>query len=431
VPSNDSSPSSSANTASSTDQAASRRAHGKSAAEHGAGHGAGHAAQHAAERAAEGALAIYLHIPFCVVKCGYCDFHSLAGSSEEEMSAVLDAMLRELDCKLSKLKENYLPYTVFLGGGTPTHVPDDLLHRFLEGLNERLDLTGFVERSCEANPESLDRSKLQILEEQGIQRLSLGVQSFDAEQLRFLDRPHDPECAAKAVRAASESGAFDVSLDMIYGLPGQTLEDWQRELDRGLALGTDHVSAYHLTFEAGTALHARRERGEIHENPDELQRGFFDWTHQRMSEQGRPAYEVSNFARPGYECLHNLHYWHAGDYLGIGPSASEHIQGRRSRNWKSTRRYLDEIQKTGRADAEQEQLSAEERLREAIWLGLRTRMGIELASLQDRFHCQLELNLSPIIERCLTLQWLEEVDGRLRIPAENLAFADGIAQQFL
>ena len=372
---------------------------------------------------------MYVHLPFCVVKCGYCDFHSLAGVPEDEMALVVDAILVELEHKRSLLPGNGQAYTVFLGGGTPTHLPTRLLSRLLSGLATQLPIEELAEFTSEANPESLSQEKLDVLSEHGVGRLSVGVQSFDEERLRFLDRPHDVAGARAALERVLEDGRFQLSLDLIYGLPGQRLEDWEQELRTGLAFGTGHLSAYHLSFEAGTQLEARRARGEVEEQAPETQRAFFERSHDLMAEAGRPAYEISNFAEPGRECLHNLQYWHAGEYLGLGPGASEHIAGRRSRNWKALGRYCQEVHRSGRADAEQEQLSPDSRFREAVWLGLRLAVGLDLEELERRFGVRPELD-EPL-SRCRSCGWLVEEGSRIRIPREAWGYADGIAQLFL
>ena len=370
-----------------------------------------------------------MHLPFCVVKCGYCDFHSLAGVGEEEMARVIDAILLELEHKRSFLPGNGKTYTAFLGGGTPTHLPTRLLARFLEGFVKLVPAAQLREFSSEANPESLEQEKLDVLAEHGVQRLSVGVQSFDEARLRFLDRPHDVQGARAALERVLADGRFELSLDLIYGIPGQSLADWEAELRTGLSFGTKHLSAYHLSFEAGTQLEARRARGELREQEPEAQRAFFERSHELMADAGRPAYEISNFAQPGHECLHNLHYWHGGEYLGLGPGASEHISGRRSRNWKALGRYCEDVGRTGRADAEEERLQPEARFREAIWLGLRMAEGLDLDELAARLGVRPDLESE--LQRCRSCAWLVEEGSRIRIPRAAWGYADGIAQLFL
>ncbi|PIE24582.1 MAG: coproporphyrinogen III oxidase, partial [Planctomycetota bacterium] len=236
-----------------------------------------------------------MHLPFCVVKCGYCDFHSLADVPELEMGRVVDAILAELEHKRALLHEGAAAYTVFLGGGTPTQLPTSLLARLLNGICNTISVSDLREFTSEANPESLTQEKLDVLAEHGVRRLSLGVQSFDEDRLRFLDRPHDVAGAHAALHRLQEDGRFEFSLDLIYGIPGQSIQDWEEELRQGLAFGSGHLSAYHLSFETGTKLEARRVRGEVQEHDQEKQRSFFECTHDLLAQAGRPAYEISNF----------------------------------------------------------------------------------------------------------------------------------------
>lgn len=359
-----------------------------------------------------------------MVKCGYCDFNSFADTSQDERRLVMQAMVKELEARHCR------PTTVFMGGGTPTHLEPDLLEDFVTAI-QRLDLSLCEEWTSEANPESCTVEKLQILRRGGVTRISIGVQSWDAARLAFLDRPHGPEAAEIALERAKELG-FDVSLDLIFGIPGQSLEEWQLELNRAISLSPQHLSCYQLTFEQGTKLEAARSRGLVQPASDEVLRDMLIWTRDRLQEAGYPAYEISNFARPGHECSHNIGYWRGQDYVGIGPGAASHYQGHRSTNLRPLAAYVDAVANSNCATFEAEVLSPEQRAREQVWLGLRMRAGVDLESTRLRTGFDVVERLLPLAaDRWMRHGHLELSGPRLSIPEASVAWTDEIAATFL
>ncbi len=372
-------------------------------------------------------LSLYAHIPFCVVKCGYCDFNSFSGVEEELQATVIQAMLRELELR----GKNLQPRTVFLGGGTPTHLSPTLLQTFLLGLRERVDLSQVEEYSCEANPESASSEKLAILREHGVRRLSLGVQSFNEDRLRFLDRAHGVEEAIAAFERARQTGFDSLSLDLIFGIPGQALEQWQDELQQALLLKPDHISCSHLTFESGTQLHVDLAKGRVQEIPEEQGRSMLIETRQQLAEAGLTAYEISNFSRSGMECRHNIHYWQAGSYLGIGPGASSHRRGIRQSNLRPIPSYLNALQDQACPVATAETLSPEHRCREAMWLGLRLTQGVELARITTLTGADPSELFADLIPGMVAEGQVVQEAGWIRIPEAAIPLADRITAQFL
>ncbi|MEO0650932.1 MAG: radical SAM family heme chaperone HemW, partial [Planctomycetota bacterium] len=262
------------------------------------------------------AASLYLHFPLCEVKCTYCDFYSLPGEGHDA-DAVLELLLR--DCERNPPRN---PPTVFMGGGTPTYHRPEALSRFLD----RLDgLTGFrasaSEVTVECNPESLDREKAEALREGGVDRLSIGVQSLRPEILEQFGRAHSVDQAFAAVDAARQAGFERLSTDLIYAVPGQSAATWLEDLDRILDLGLEHLSAYNLTFEPGTALERQRRAGQVEPSDELVELEMFWETRRHAAAAGLEAYEISNLARPGRSCEHNLAYWRGDDYAGFGPSA--------------------------------------------------------------------------------------------------------------
>lgn len=373
--------------------------------------------------------ALYVHIPFCVVKCGYCDFNSFAGVDLDRRRRLVAAMQREVEARCKSLR----PRTIFMGGGTPTQLETELLNALLQTIREVAQLDQVVEWTSEANPESCEEGTLETLVNNGVTRFSIGVQSWDPERLRFMDRPHGPEDAERAFRRARATGAR-ASLDMIFGIPGQSLAEWQLELERSLALEPDHMSCYQLTFEPGTALEAARRRGEVEPLADEVLRDMFEWTQDRMQEAGYACYELSNFAKPGQACQHNIAYWRGADYVGIGPGAASHQRGHRATNLRPIEAYAEAIESSAAcASFEAEFLAPERRAREAVWIALRTREGVELASTLERCGLAADHALVDEFERNLARGDLEHAPqaGYVRVPRARMIFTDEIAARFL
>lgn len=335
-------------------------------------------------------------------------------------------MQRELELRCQGLR----PRTIFFGGGTPTHLEADLLEELLDTLRSVVDLSQLEEWTSEANPESCTEEILQLLFEKGVTRFSIGIQSWDEARLQFMDRPHGPDDAERALETARATGAA-FSLDMIFGLPDQSLAAWKDELERSLALEPDHLSCYQLTFEPGTALEAARKRGTVIPLADEIQRDMFEWTQERCAAAGYECYELSNFARPGQRCRHNEAYWRGGSYVGIGPGAASHREGRRSTNLRPLEAYEAAIQESGCASFEAEVLGPSSRVREALWLALRTREGFSREEIEARCGAGWNDELNEALAQCLEREELEEVGDRIRIPREKMIYTDTIAQRFL
>lgn len=318
--------------------------------------------------------------------------------------------------------------TIFFGGGTPTHLEADLLERLLDGVRE-LEGIRVREWTSEANPESCDE-RLQLLVDKGVTRISIGIQSWNPERLRFMDRPHGPEQAEAAYHRARATGA-EVSLDMIFGIPGQSLEEWQDELERSLDLEPDHLSCYQLTFEPGTPLEAARRRGAITPNPDETLRDMLLWTRSRLADAGYPSYEISNFAKPGRSCRHNLAYWRGDNYVGVGPGAASHRDGRRATNLRPLEAYVQAIAESGCASFDAEVLSPVARAREAVWLGLRTRDGFDPARILVRTGIDVRGEFETAFDRAVAAGDLAWRDGCGHVPEDRVAYTDEIANRFL
>ncbi len=315
---------------------------------------------------------LYLHVPYCVAKCPYCDFNSIAGRDDEH-AAYVEALLTEIRTLPTG------PYaTVFIGGGTPTLLAPPLLERLLAGLRQHIQLTADAEVTCEANPGSADATTFRVLAAHGVNRISLGVQSTHDHHLRALGRVHSSSEAERAIALARATVAR-VSADLMVGLQQQT----DAEVDADLALydrhDLEHASVYHLTYEPGTEFHARRTRGELHEIAPERSRALLLRVSDHLQRRGLARYETSNFARVGQESRHNLAYWHGREYHAAGAGAVSTVAGVRRTREKHPARYIAAITAGQDATWQQEVLTADDQLREAWMLGLRLASGLAIA----------------------------------------------------
>lgn len=377
--------------------------------------------------AARCGTSLYVHVPFCVVKCGYCDFNSYV----VEDKAVHDRFLDALEAELRRCWGGGQPVSVFIGGGTPTLLDPDRLQRLFALLNRHVDLAAVAEVTMEANPESVDAEKLAIARAHGVNRISIGVQSFQQRHLRFLDRAHSADGARAAFHAARSAGFDNVSIDLMFGIPGETFDEWASDLESALALRPDHLSCYSLTFEPGTRLHHELQQGRLATNDEESDRAMFLHTRARLGEAGFEAYEVSNFAGPGGPCRHNDHYWLQGDYVGIGPGASSHRAGVRATNLKPVETWSSAVLVGLPATATAETLRPAQRAGEAVWLGIRRRDGIDLAAIERRLRWPARERYRDLVARHEGAGHLRRVGDRIALTDAGLLFADRVGASFL
>ncbi|MEI6559372.1 MAG: radical SAM family heme chaperone HemW [Rhodospirillaceae bacterium] len=342
-------------------------------------------------------LAIYVHWPFCRSKCPYCDFNSHVAAELEQArwcAAYRAALARTGDGHGGRLVTS-----VFFGGGTPSLMAPGTVAALLKAIEARWPTAPDLEVTLEANPTSVEAAAFAAFRAAGVNRLSVGVQALNDADLRALGRQHDAAEALAALDLAAR--AFPrVSFDLIYARPGQTVAAWRRELARAAALGTGHLSVYQLTLEAGTAFHRRHQRGEIATPDEDTAADLYEATQALLEDAGLPAYEISNHARPGEECRHNLTYWQGGDWLGIGPGAQGRLtrpDGRRLAldTIRDPAAWLAAVEAGGDGGRPAESLSPPERLTERLLMGLRLTAGVDRASLRGEFGRDLETLLPP------------------------------------
>ena len=370
---------------------------------------------------------VYVHVPFCVVKCGYCDFNSFAPEDE----AALDRFLDGLHGELHMLPVPHKPVTVFFGGGTPSFLDPARLRRLFAITGPVLDLRGCEEVTMECNPESITEEKAKLALDAGVTRISIGAQTFDPRYLKFLDRAHDADQTKAAFEAARRAGHENISLDLMFGIPGQTLEEWESDLTTALAMRPDHVSCYNLTYEPGTRLTRDLNQGKVTPNADDSDLVMFRRTREMLAAAGFTAYETSNFAGRGGPCRHNDHYWQQGDYLGVGPGASDHRSGVRSTNLKPLDAWANSIAKGIRPTASAETLTPAQRAAEALWLGLRRTDGIDLTKLSERLGFDVATHFDSTLERLVTDNLVQLSSTRLTLTEQGQVFGNTVGEAFL
>jgi oxygen-independent coproporphyrinogen III oxidase len=371
--------------------------------------------------------AAYVHIPFCSHKCGYCDFASLAGV-DHLADRYLSALEREIEAALVEPQE---VDTIFVGGGTPTRLDAPSLARLTTLIKRWLILAPGGEWTVEANPGTLDTAKADVLAEAGVDRVSLGAQSFQADLLRVLERDHGRRHVEQALELVRPRFAR-WSLDLIFGVPGSTIDTWRADLEIALGLGPAHLSCYGLVFEKGTALWHERQSGRVEPVDEETERTMYEWTIERLGAAGLDMYEISNFAVPGHESRHNLAYWSNDAYFGFGVGAARYLRGVRSVNTRDINAYLRRIESGMPATGPTEELSAEDRAREtAILMLRRTRCGIERSDFELRTGFDLDSLALDTITRYQMRGLLEDNGRRVRLSHEGLFVADQILCDFL
>jgi oxygen-independent coproporphyrinogen-3 oxidase len=367
----------------------------------------------------------YIHVPFCRHRCGYCNFTLVAGRDD-----LIEQYLAALYTELSWLGKACEVDTLFLGGGTPTHLRRKSLERLLTTVLIRHPLASGCEFSVEANPTDVDSERVAILGEHGVTRISLGAQSFQAEKLRLLERDHGSDDIVRAVELA-RSRALDVSLDLIFGAPGETLSDWRDDLKSALRLSPDHISTYGLTFEKGTAFWNRLQHGELAKIDEELERDMYATAIDRLSAAGFEHYEVSNFARPGKRCRHNEVYWAGGEYYAAGPGAARHVAGVRETNHRSVTKWLNCVVAGQSPVVERECLPPDEKARELLVFGLRRMEGVDREWFAARSGFRLDELVESPLREFIAAGLLADDGQRVKLTREGLFVGDSIWPELL
>ena len=367
-------------------------------------------------------LSLYVHWPFCVSKCPYCDFNSHVRPSIDQ-SAWLDALLVDLAHEAQTLSPRILT-SIFFGGGTPSLMDPASVEAIIAAAVRHWPADDNIEITLEANPNSVETERFDDLAAAGVNRLSLGLQSFDDEALRFLGRAHNSGEGLAALEIAQRLFAR-VSFDLIYALPGDSEERWSKALARALSLGTTHLSLYQLTIEPGTRFATMVGRGELEPLDPDAAAGLYELTHDMTVKAGIPAYEISNYARPGEESRHNLNYWRYGDYAGIGPGAHGRRCGMRTARHKKPENFLSAVSRNGHGVVEEAPLSPSEQSDEALVMGLRLREGIDVGQVATRLRSPALVDWDQV-ERLVGSGHLQRTGERIALTPQGRLVLDHI-----
>lgn len=369
--------------------------------------------------------AAYVHVPFCRHRCGYCNFTLLAGRDD-----LIDAYLTALERELAALPRTYELQTLYLGGGTPTHLPPRQLERLFQLVFQRFKLTPGAEFTVEANPLDLDADRVRVLQDVGITRISLGVQSFNDAKLGRLERDHRRPDIYAALEQ-SHRIAKSVSLDLIFAAPEETLAQWQSDVSHALATEVEHISMYGLAYEQGAAFYGRLLRGSLQQAPESLEAEMYEAAIDRLQAGGFEHYEVSNFARPGHRSRHNETYWRGRSYFAFGPGAARYVAGRRETNHRSTTAYIQRLLGGKSPVVESEQLAAEDRARERLVFGLRMLEGVGREEFRLDTGYEIEGLVGEEINELIELELLAWSNNRLHLTRRGLLVSDSIWPRFL
>ncbi len=391
--------------------------------------------------------AAYIHVPFCRHRCGYCNFTLVAGRDD-----LIEAYLEALGRELGQLGESHEVDTLFFGGGTPTHLPPEQLQRLFGIVRRWLPLAPGGEFSVEANPIDLAKGSgvfggkhsgkiekeippktpdpLGVLRDAEVTRISLGAQSFSPRKLALLERDHSPADIERAYRAARDF-AKSVSIDLIFGVPGESLANWKQDLQAALALAPDHISTYGLTFEKGTSFWSRLSHGDLSRADEDTERQMYEAAIDTLTAAGYEHYEVSNFARPGHRCRHNENYWLGGQHFAAGPGAARFIGGVRQTNHRSTTTYISRVLSGQSPIAETEQLGREDAARERLVFALRRLEGIDTSEFAANTGFSVEDLGGGVLTRLIDHGLLELAASRLRLTRQGLMVSDSIWPEFL
>ena len=370
---------------------------------------------------------IYIHIPFCKSKCIYCDFYSVTGQ-DDKIENFINALIHEIAfCQVDTTKWTF--DTIFIGGGTPSLLNVSQMEKIISALNNKYDLSEIKEFTIEANPGEAPKEKLKEFYLLGINRLSIGVQSFKAELLQFLSRIHSAEDVFRTFQSARDTGFENINCDLIYNIPGQSVDDWQSDLDILVDLNPEHISAYSLTVEQNTKLHELVTNKKVKMPADELHKKLNDITYSTLQKHNYVQYEVSNYSKSHKECLHNLHYWENDFYLGFGPAAHSYDGEKRWNNFSNLDKYISLLE-NGKSPIENyDDITEIQRINEIIGFGLRMTKGFDISRIPPHLINQFQKQLKQT--QVKFPEMIVEEKNRIKLTQKGMNFADAIAVEMM
>ena len=375
-------------------------------------------------------LGLYLHFPYCVAKCPYCDFNSYQLKEDNQISSYISALYQEITAYSKKLKKSNIK-TIYLGGGTPTILSGAQICNILEFCKDKFTIDKNAEITIEANPGTLDGEKINMLLESGINRLSLGAQSFNNLFLKKLGRIHNTQEIIDSYYLAREAGFNNINIDIMFALPEQTTEDLQATLKKAVSLKPDHLSLYNLTIKPGTEYYKEYKRGKLKLPTEDEEFDMYNWAINYLEENGFEHYEIANFARPHKRSEHNLIYWQNKPYLGIGAGAFSFIRGYRYMNYENPARYIKEIVSGKLPIDNGEKLSLRKRMIETVILGLRTKDGVSYKKYKSRFGFALNDIFPQQITKLVNLELLQKDDCKIKLTRRGIFLANTVFREFV
>ncbi|HEL0423213.1 radical SAM family heme chaperone HemW [Streptococcus equi] len=366
----------------------------------------------------------YVHIPFCTQICYYCDF-SKVFIKNQPVDAYLEALIKEFESyQISSLK------TLYIGGGTPTAITAKQLDYLLSHLQQHLQLDQLEEFTIEANPGDLTEDKIAVLRQSAVNRISLGVQTFNDKQLKQIGRSHTEAQIYTTIASLKEAGFQNMSIDLIYALPGQTIQQVKENVAKALSLDIPHLSLYSLILEHHTVFMNKMRRGKLQLPTEDLEAEMFEYIISEMEASGFEHYEISNFTKPGFESRHNLMYWNNDEYFGCGAGASGYLDGIRYRNRVPIQHYLKAVA-DGNARLSEEVLTKEEMMEEELFLGLRKKSGVSVSRFQEKFGLSFESRYGPVVRELQNQGLLVEDKDFIRMTKKGLFLGDSVAEKFI
>jgi len=375
--------------------------------------------------------ACYIHIPFCDHKCIYCDFYSIITS--DNIQSFLESLKKEINYYAEKYSANRKLISIYFGGGTPSLMEPEYISQIVESIKSKFVVKENAEVTLETNPGTVSLEKLKAFRNLGMNRISIGIQSFNNDDLKFLTRIHNSETAIKTVNDAGCAGFENISLDLIFNLPGQTKKKWLENLKQSINLPINHISAYSLILERGTILNKMVLDGKVKIADEDYDAELYETTIDFLNSNGFDQYEVSNFAKPGFECVHNNSYWHYTDYLSFGTSAHSFIDGKRWWNFSSLKMYIDHIENSGEAVAGCELITPEKALNEFVMLELRS-SGLRTKIFENKFGTEagnwLKKNY-PYFELLKNQNFVSIDDELIKLTPKGYAVCDKILSEIL
>lgn len=366
---------------------------------------------------------LYVHVPFCASKCGYCDFYSVEAKTRD-LSRLVECLLCELRQRAASNLRKIS--TIFLGGGTPTILTMDQLAGLADGLSSVVDGRELDEFTVEANPATVDGDKAALLVDRGVTRVSMGAQSFVPSELAILERLHTPDDIAPSFEILRGAGVGQINLDLIFGIPGQTMATWSESLRRAIDLAPDHIACYGLTYEPGTSLTAARRANRITPCGEQLEADLYLRAIETLTAAGFEHYEISNFARPGCRCQHNLNYWRNGPYVGVGPSAAGCLDGRRYKNVADVDRYAELMDSQGHAEADTEIIDTPRLMTEMIMMQLRLIEGLSVSAFREATGSDPVALFGSTLQRLVELGKVIVSDTHIALTRAGLLVSDAV-----